>query len=61
MSATAFYKHQPVIEFLSEVLKLNESVLKEKNNLTDAERVRFLKEIKGKISSNLENIILEKY
>ncbi|RNA31902.1 Argonaute [Brachionus plicatilis] len=45
VSATAFYKSQPVIEFLCEILDLN---LQEHNKpLNDAQRVKFTKEIKG--------------
>lgn len=46
MSATAFYKAQPVIEFMCEVLDIKD-VHEQKRPLTDSQRVKFTKEIKG--------------
>lgn len=46
VSATAFYKAQPVIEFMCEVLDIKE-VHEQKRPLTDSQRVKFTKEIKG--------------
>lgn len=46
VSATAFYKAQPVVEFMSEVLDLS-SMDDQRRPLTDSQRVKFTKEIKG--------------
>ncbi|XP_033727117.1 protein argonaute-2-like isoform X10 [Pecten maximus] len=46
VSATAFYKAQPVIEFLCEVLDIKD-ISEQKRPLTDSQRVKFTKEIKG--------------
>lgn len=46
MSATAFYKAQPVIEFMCEVLDIR-NIDEQPKTLTDSQRVRFTKEIKG--------------
>jgi hypothetical protein len=46
VSATAFYKAQPVIEFMCEVLDMQD-VNEQKRPLTDSQRVKFTKEIKG--------------
>lgn len=46
VSATAFYKAQPVIEFLSEILDL-QNIQEQNKPLTDSNRVKFTKEIKG--------------
>jgi eukaryotic translation initiation factor 2C len=46
VSATAFYKSQPVIEFLIEVLDFKNNEEQHKP-LNDAQRVKFTKEIKG--------------
>ncbi|XP_076457165.1 protein argonaute-2-like isoform X7 [Babylonia areolata] len=46
VSATAFYKAQPVIEFMCEVLDMQD-VQEQKRPLTDSQRVKFTKEIKG--------------
>lgn len=46
VSATAFYKSQPVIEFLCEVLDLRD-ISEQRKSLTDSQRVKFTKEIKG--------------
>ncbi|XP_052085900.1 protein argonaute-2-like isoform X5 [Mytilus californianus] len=46
VSATAFYKAQPVIEFMCEVLDIKD-VHEQKRPLTDSQRVKFTKEIKG--------------
>lgn len=47
VSATAFYKAQPVIEFMCEVLDFK-SIDEQQKPLTDSQRVKFTKEIKGK-------------
>ena len=46
VSATALYKAQPVIEFMCEVLDIKD-VHEQKRPLTDSQRVKFTKEIKG--------------
>ncbi|KAL7980537.1 hypothetical protein Chor_001691 [Crotalus horridus] len=46
VSATAFYKAQPVIEFMCEVLDIR-NIDEQPKPLTDSQRVRFTKEIKG--------------
>lgn len=46
VSATAFYKHQPVLEFLCEVLELS-NIEDQRRPLSDSQRVKFAKEIKG--------------
>lgn len=46
MSATAFYKAQPVIEFMCEVLDIRD-INEQRRPLTDSQRVKFTKEIKG--------------
>lgn len=50
VSATAFYKAQPVIEFMCEVLDFK-SIEEQQKPLTDSQRVKFTKEIKGNGSS----------
>ncbi|KAB0395408.1 hypothetical protein E2I00_015464 [Balaenoptera physalus] len=45
VSATAFYKAQPVIEFVCEVLDFK-SIEEQQKPLTDSQRVKFTKEIK---------------
>ncbi|XP_077077702.1 protein argonaute-1 isoform X1 [Siphateles boraxobius] len=45
VSATAFYKAQPVIEFMCEVLDIR-NIDEQPKTLTDSQRVRFTKEIK---------------
>lgn len=47
VSATAFYKAQPVIEFMCEVLDIR-NIDEQPKPLTDSQRVRFTKEIKGR-------------
>lgn len=49
VSATAFYKAQPVIEFMCEVLDFK-SIEEQQKPLTDSQRVKFTKEIKGESS-----------
>ena len=49
VSATAFYKSQPVIEFMCEVLDIRD-VNEQRKPLTDSQRVKFTKEIKGESS-----------
>jgi eukaryotic translation initiation factor 2C len=46
VSATAFYKSQPVIDFLYEILD-KENIQELNKPLNDAQRVKFTKEIKG--------------
>ena len=46
VSATAFYKAQPVCEFMCEVLDIRD-VNEQRKPLTDSQRVKFTKEIKG--------------
>jgi eukaryotic translation initiation factor 2C len=46
VSATAFYKAQPVIDFLCEVLDLRD-INEQRKPLSDSQRVKFTKEIKG--------------
>ena len=46
VSATAFYKAQPVIEFMCEVLDIRD-INEQRRPLTDSQRVKFTKEIKG--------------
>lgn len=46
VSATAFYKAQPVIEFLCEVLDVRD-INEQRKPLSDSQRVKFTKEIKG--------------
>ncbi len=46
VSATAFYKHQPVLEFLCEVLELG-NIEDQRRPLSDSQRVKFAKEVKG--------------
>ncbi|CCD73272.1 Protein argonaute-1 [Caenorhabditis elegans] len=47
VSATAFYRAMPVIEFVAEVLELPVQALAERRALSDAQRVKFTKEIRG--------------
>ncbi|CAO4367291.1 unnamed protein product [Caenorhabditis nigoni] len=47
VSATAFYREMPVIEFLAEVLELPIQALAERRVLSDSQRVKFTKEIRG--------------
>ncbi|GAV05888.1 hypothetical protein RvY_15950-2 [Ramazzottius varieornatus] len=47
VSATAFYKAQPVIEFMCEVLDVRDVNVDQKRPLIDSQRVKFTKEIKG--------------
>lgn len=53
VSATAFYKAQPVIEFVCEVLDFK-SIEEQQKPLTDSQRVKFTKEIKGKETPSVE-------
>ncbi|EDV37961.1 uncharacterized protein Dana_GF11153, isoform A [Drosophila ananassae] len=46
VSATAFYKSQPVIDFMCEVLDIRD-INEQRKPLTDSQRVKFTKEIKG--------------
>lgn len=56
VSATAFYKAQPVIEFMCEVLDFK-SIEEQQKPLTDSQRVKFTKEIKGKWSSEAPVVV----
>ena len=47
VSATAFYKAQSVIDFMCEVLDVRRDDLRQMRGLTDSQRVKFTKEIKG--------------
>ena len=47
VSATAFYKFQPVGEFMCEVLHRQEQDLQKTKPLFDAKRLKFTQEIKG--------------
>uniref|UniRef100_A0A0N5A9X1 Protein argonaute-1 n=1 Tax=Syphacia muris TaxID=451379 RepID=A0A0N5A9X1_9BILA len=47
VSATAFYRSMSVIEFIAEVLELPVQALAERRVLSDAQRVKFTKEIRG--------------
>lgn len=53
VSATAFYKAQPVIEFMCEVLDIR-NIDEQPKTLTDSQRVRFTKEIKGGLLKSVE-------
>ena len=46
VSATAFYRAQPAIDFMCEVLDMRD-VSEQRRPLTDSQRVKFTKEIKG--------------
>ncbi|KAG1714626.1 Protein argonaute-2 [Nymphon striatum] len=46
VSATAFYKSQPVIDFMCEVLDIRD-IAEQRKPLTDSQRVKFTKEIRG--------------
>lgn len=47
MSATAFYKAQPVIQFMCEILDIH-NIDEQPRPLADSHRVKFTKEIKGR-------------
>lgn len=47
VSATAFYKSQPVVDFLCEILDVRDSNDIQRKPLTDSQRVKFTREIKG--------------
>uniref|UniRef100_A0A1I8B031 PAZ domain-containing protein n=1 Tax=Meloidogyne hapla TaxID=6305 RepID=A0A1I8B031_MELHA len=44
---TAFYRKMPVINFMAEVLELPMQALNDRRNLSDLQRVKFTKEIRG--------------
>ena len=46
VSATAFYRAQPAIDFMCEVLDMRD-IGEQRRPLTDSQRVKFTKEIKG--------------
>ena len=52
VSATAFYKQQAVLDFLCEVLELS-NIEEQRRPLSDSQRVKFAKEIKGEHFSNV--------
>lgn len=62
VSATAFYRSQPVIDFMCEVLDIRKEDLRQMRSLTDSQRVKFTKEIKGiskfGLEQNLQNNFL---
>lgn len=47
VSATAFYKAQPVIQFMCEILDIH-NIDEQPRPLADSHRVKFTKEIKGR-------------
>ena len=47
VSATAFYKKQTVIEFLREVCEIRDVKEHQRRPLSDSQRVKFTKEIRG--------------
>jgi len=47
VSATAFYRAQPCVQFLCDVLELRHDDLRVIRGLTDSQRVKFTKEIRG--------------
>ena len=49
VSATAFYKCQPVVEFMCEVLRKQQQELQQGKPLSDSETVKLSREIKGKL------------
>ena len=49
VSATAFYRAQPIIEFMCEVLDI-QNINEQTKPLTDSQRVKFTKEIRGRYS-----------
>lgn len=57
VSATAFYKHQSVLEFLAEVLDL-QSINEQTRPLSDSQRVKFSREIKGALFREHHLIVL---
>lgn len=59
VSATAFYKAQPVIEFMCEVLDMKD-MSEQKRPLTDSQRVKFTKEIRGIHTSINFQLIISK-
>ena len=50
VSATAFYKSQPVIDFINEIFEQRDFLAKKRGELHDRERLQLTKEIKGKAS-----------
>lgn len=58
VSATAFYKAQPVIQFMCEVLDIH-NIDEQPRPLTDSHRVKFTKEIKGKLLSIWNNLTIK--
>ena len=61
MSATAFYRAQPCVQFLMDVLELRGDDLRMMRGLTDSQRVKFTKEIRGlKVSFKVLAIVFPK-
>lgn len=58
VSATAFYKAQPVIQFMCEVLDIH-NIDEQPRPLTDSHRVKFTKEIKGELISIWNNLTIK--
>lgn len=58
VSATAFYKAQPVIQFMCEVLDIH-NIDEQPRPLTDSHRVKFTKEIKGELISIWNNLTVK--
>lgn len=56
VSATAFYKAQPVIEFMCEVLDIRD-IGDQRRPLTDSQRVKFTKEIKGVLLGSRSSLV----
>uniref|UniRef100_A0A0N4Z625 Protein argonaute-1 n=1 Tax=Parastrongyloides trichosuri TaxID=131310 RepID=A0A0N4Z625_PARTI len=62
VSATAFYRKMSGLEFMAEVLELPMGALNDKRILSDAQRVKFTKEIKGlKVEINHCGTMRRKY
>ena len=57
---TAFYKPQPIVDYLCEVLDKDFKV-KEKRELFDYERLKFAKEVKGKKVLNVPSETLKHF
>ena len=58
VSATAFYKSQPVIDFMCEVLDIRD-IQDQRRPLNDAQRVKFTKEIKGQSPSACDDAVID--
>ena len=60
VSATAFYKQQPVLDLLCEILELG-CIEEQRRPLSDSQRVKFAKEIKGMIFRRMVCFFLTKF